>query len=91
MASAPHPLRLLVTDGWLLFAARSVRLFAYGLVSVILVLYLEDLGLSHARIGLLLTLTLVGDTAISFWLTTSADRMGRRRTSRDVGRRWHAI
>ena len=63
----------------LLFSTRIVRLFAYGLVSVVLALYLAELGLSEAAIGALLTLTLVGDAAISLWLTTRADRMGRRR------------
>jgi MFS family permease len=52
---------------------------AYGLVSVVLALYLAELGLSEAAIGGLLTLTLVGDAAISLWLTTRADRIGRRR------------
>src|SRR5574341_923890 len=66
-------------DVRLLFAARSARLFAYGLVSVVLVLHLSELGLSQARIGLLLTLTLLGDTAISLSITTRADRVGRRR------------
>lgn len=69
----------LTPDGRLLFATRSARLFGYGLFSVVLVLYLETLGLSAKRIGWLLTLTLLGDTAISLWLTTSADRLGRRR------------
>ncbi len=72
--------RTLTPDGWLLFATRCVRLFAYGLLSVVLALYLNELGLSNGRIGVLLTLTLVGDTAISLWLTTTADRVGRRRT-----------
>jgi MFS family permease len=45
-----------------------------------LVLYLAQVGLSEASIGLLLTLTLIGDTVISLWLTTRADRFGRRRT-----------
>jgi MFS family permease len=72
-------LRFLTPDGWLLFATRCVRLYAYGLISVILMLYLSQLGLSNTRIGLLLTLTLVGDTAVSLWLTTRADRLGRRR------------
>jgi MFS family permease len=72
-------LRSLTPDGWLLFATRCLRLFAYGLVSVILMLYLSQLGLSNSRIGLLLTLTLVGDTAVSLWLTTHADRLGRQR------------
>ncbi len=37
------------------------------------------MGLSEPQIGLLLTLTLIGDTAISLWITTTADRVGRRR------------
>ena len=63
-----------------LFSTRVVRLFAYGSLSVMLALYLAALGLTEPQIGLLLTLTLVGDTAISLWLTTRADRFGRRRT-----------
>ncbi len=42
-------------------------------------IYLSRAGLSEARIGLLFTLTLVGDTIISLWITTNADRRGRRR------------
>jgi MFS family permease len=63
----------------LLFATRSVRLFAYGFLSVVLVLHLLAAGLGETQIGLLLTLTLLGDTAISLWITTRADRSGRRR------------
>jgi MFS family permease len=66
-------------DGRLLFATRAVRMFGYGLASVVLVLYLSALGLPDPAIGLLLTLTLLGDAAISLWLTTHADRVGRRR------------
>ena len=44
-----------------------------------LVLYLAYIGLSGPAIGLLLTLTLLGDAAISLWITTRADRAGRRR------------
>jgi MFS family permease len=54
-------------------------MFAYGLLSVVLVLYLAQLGLNEGLIGLLLSLTLIGDAAISLWMTTSADRIGRRR------------
>ena len=66
-------------DVVLIFAARIARLAAYGLLSVVLVLYLAALGLSEGRIGLLLTLSLVGDAAVSLWMSTSADRLGRRR------------
>ncbi len=75
----PGALRELDRDGRLLFATRFVRLFAYGALSVVLVLYLTSLGLSESQTGLLLTLTLLGDTAMSLWLTTRADRLGRRR------------
>ena len=64
----------------LLFATRIVRLFCYGFLSVVLALYLAQAGLSEKLIGLLFTLTLAGDAGISLWLTTSADRFGRRRT-----------
>ncbi len=66
-------------DVWLLFASRFIRLFAYGALSVVLVFYLAGLGLSESRIGVLLTAILVGDTVVSLYLTTRADRFGRRR------------
>ncbi|MBM4220758.1 MAG: MFS transporter, partial [Gammaproteobacteria bacterium] len=66
-------------DVRLLFAARIVRLFAYGFVSVVLALYLAARGLSEWGIGLLLSATLLGDAVITLWLTTIADRFGRRR------------
>src|SRR3954466_9066509 len=72
-------LRALTADGSLLFATRFVRLFAYGALSVVLVLYLVALGLTEAATGVLLTATLLGDTLVSLYLTTRADRFGRRR------------
>jgi len=45
----------------------------------VLVLYLVQVGLTTTQVGLLLTFTLLGDTAISLWLTTQADHLGRRR------------
>lgn len=72
-------LHALSPDARLLFVTRVTRLFAYGFLSVVLVLYLATLGFGDGQVGLLLTLTLLGDTAISFWLTTRADRLGRRR------------
>jgi len=67
------------SDISILFITRIIRLFVYGLISVILVLYLIQVGLDEKQIGLLLSLTLAGDAAISLWITTSADRAGRRR------------
>src|SRR5215212_3713586 len=72
-------LRSLDADGHLLFATRVVRMFAFGLLSVVLVLYLAQQGLTQQQIGRLLTWTLVGDVVISLGLTLVADRLGRRR------------
>jgi MFS family permease len=54
-------------------------MFAYGVASVVLVLHLAAAGVPETRIGLLLSLTLLGDVAISLATTTRADRAGRRR------------
>jgi MFS family permease len=67
------------SDVALLFTTRTLRLFCYGGLAVVLVLYLTAVGLSGGEIGLLLALTLLGDAGISLWLTTHADRLGRRR------------
>jgi MFS family permease len=67
-------------DAWLLFLARAVRMSGYGALGLVLVLYLTSAGLDAGQIGVLLALTLAGDTVISLFLTTHADRIGRRRT-----------
>src|SRR6202048_857453 len=71
--------RFLTKDVFFLFVTRFIRLFAYGSLSVVLVFYLTGLGLSTSKTGVLFTLTLIGDTVISLYLTTRADRVGRRR------------
>ena len=79
MTALAANLRALGVDGRLLFLTRAARMFSYGFLSVVLVLYLAALGFSEGRIGLLLTLTLVGDTLISLAITLHADRIGRKR------------
>lgn len=64
----------------LLFTTRTLRLFGYGFLSVVLALYLIDSGFDDVLMGLLFSLTLVGDAGISLLLTTTADRFGRRKT-----------
>ena len=72
-------LRGLGRDGRLLFAMRTLRMFGYGFLAVVLVLYLVAAGLDPLAVGIVLTFTLIGDTLLSLWLTTNADRLGRRR------------
>jgi MFS family permease len=59
---------------------RTIRMAAYGGLAVVLALFLVELGLEPGAIGLLLALTLGGDAVISLFLTTHADRFGRRAT-----------
>ncbi|TVY50240.1 putative membrane protein [Lachnellula cervina] len=65
-------------DVKLLCTQRFVRLFAYGGSTLILVAYLSELGVSKEKIGLFMTLTLIGDTVISLVLTLFADGLGRK-------------
>lgn len=55
-------------------------MFAYGSIALILALFLAAVGSSDERIGLFMTLTLLGDVCVSLLLTLAADRIGRRRT-----------
>lgn len=66
-------------DSYILFATRTIRLFAYGLLSVILALYLAGLGLSTGQIGVLFSLTLLGDVIVSLLIAFTADRIGRKK------------
>jgi predicted MFS family arabinose efflux permease len=65
-------------DTKLLCLQRFVRLFAYGGSTLILVSYLKAVGIGYTKVGLFMTLTLVGDVLISFCLTLIADGLGRK-------------
>ncbi|OAQ65835.1 MFS general substrate transporter [Pochonia chlamydosporia 170] len=67
-------------DIHLLILQRFTRLFAYGASTLILVSYLQSLGNSRTQSGLFMTLTLTGDILISFVLTLTADKIGRKTT-----------
>ncbi|KAI9333463.1 major facilitator superfamily domain-containing protein [Obelidium mucronatum] len=81
MPAAPTVLRTLLAlpnSAKALFATRSLRLFAYGSLGVLLVLYLKALGLRDDDIGYFLTITLLGDSLVSLFVTGNADSMGRK-------------
>ncbi len=63
----------------ILFATRTLRLVAFGGLSVVLVSYLAAVGVDAWSIGLILSVALLGDALITLWLTTHADQLGRRR------------
>ncbi len=66
-------------DGRLILAARAVRTFAYGYLSVLLGVYLETIGLAPWQVGAVLTATLAGSAALTVAFSLVADRYGRRR------------
>lgn len=66
-------------DGKLILAARGIRTFAYGFLSILLGLYLDGLGFSPLQVGAVLTTTLAGSAALTILFTSVADRYGRRR------------
>ncbi|MGH2396217.1 MAG: MFS transporter [bacterium] len=66
-------------DGRLILAARGIRTFAYGFLSVLLGVYLDGLGFLPWQVGAVLTATLTGSAALTVLFTRVADRYGRRR------------
>ncbi|EDK45911.1 conserved hypothetical protein [Lodderomyces elongisporus NRRL YB-4239] len=63
----------------LLWLSVFLRMASYGLTNQVLVLYLRSIKISPSKIGVFMTLTLIGDTLISYCLTWYADQIGRRR------------
>ena len=69
----------LTRDGRLLLAAKMVRTFAYGFLSVILAIYLKIIGFDEVLIGLILTTTLLNSVVFTLVASFYADKMGRRK------------
>ncbi len=66
-------------DGRLILAARAARAFGYGFLAVVLGRFLDELGLDPVRIGVILSASLIGAAALTLFLSSVADRWGRRR------------
>lgn len=69
------------TDVLLLFAARSLRMFSYGMISVIFIQFLlTNKQLDLSEVNTLQSLVVIGDVLVSIVLTTQADVIGRKNT-----------
>ncbi|KAG7664790.1 uncharacterized protein J8A68_001672 [[Candida] subhashii] len=66
------------SDIRILWSSVFFRMASYGLTNQVLTLYLRSINISEQNIGIFMTLTLVGDTIISYFLTWNADKIGRR-------------
>lgn len=69
-------------DGRLVLVARGLRTFAYGFLSVLLGVYLEQAGFAPWQVGAVLTATLTGSAVLTVLFSVYADRLGRRRMLR---------
>ncbi len=71
--------RELAADVARVLVSRAARLLAFGATSVVLALHLEKRGFGMAAFGLLVTLTLLGDAALTLGLATFGGRLGKKR------------
>src|SRR5690242_17911815 len=72
-------LRATGRDAYIIITLRSLRMFTSGIPSLILALFFASLKFPDSRIGVFMTLTLLGDVLLSLLLTLIADKLGRRR------------
>jgi MFS family permease len=63
-----------------ILAMRGLRSLAYGLLSVMLAVAMANAGFSPVAIGILFTVSLVGDVVGTYVIGIAADSWGRRRT-----------
>ncbi|TKA55538.1 hypothetical protein B0A53_02714 [Rhodotorula sp. CCFEE 5036] len=66
-------------DVALLLVSRFIRMAGFGAFAPVLILYLRHIGFSDRAVGLFLSATLLGDVALSLFVTWTADALGRRR------------
>ena len=66
-------------DAWLITVARGTRTFSQSLISVIMALYLDELGFNLVQIGAVLTVGIAGVSFFAFAVGLVSVRVGRRR------------
>jgi MFS family permease len=66
-------------NGRLVLLGKAFRAFGFGLNSIVLGLYLVELGLDAAAVGAVLSAALVGTTLLTLVIAIFGDRLGRRR------------
>src|SRR6185503_18120754 len=58
--------------------AKTVRTFCYGFLGIVLPIYLGELGMSAAGVGVAVTLTLAGSALLTWAVRRPAERLGPR-------------
>ena len=67
------------------FVAKATRTFCYGFLGIVLPIYLSELGLSAAGLGVAVTLTLAASAALTWIVRRPAERYGVRPTLLALG------
>jgi MFS family permease len=70
--------RALSREAKLLYWGRGLRAFGDGFISLVLPLYLTELGFDPFRVGVITAGTLLGSAALTIWVGFAAHRHGRR-------------
>lgn len=65
-------------DVAVVFVAKTARTFCYGFLGILLPVYLSDLGMTAAGIGVAVTLMLVGSAVLTWAIRRPAERYGGR-------------
>ena len=65
-------------NGRLVFVAKTARTSCYGFLGVLLPVYLIELGLSAAELGVAITLTLLASATMTWAVRRPAERWGPR-------------
>lgn len=73
-----HSLKQSSADIRLLWFSVFVRMLSFGLTNQVLTLYLKEIGISEVNIGMFMSLTMIGDSIISYFLTWNANKIGNR-------------
>jgi MFS family permease len=69
----------LTIDGRRILAARVIRAFSYGFLSIVLAIYLKLIGFNDFMIGFILTLTLLNSVIFTLVASFYASKLGRRK------------
>ena len=66
-------------DIYFILLQRFLRMMAFGMAALVMGIFLWRSGNKGTQVGTFMSLTLLGDAAISYFLTLNADRIGRRK------------
>ena len=73
------PLQWINRDGKLIIFSRAFRLFAQGSISILLVIYLKEVGFSLIQVGFFISAGVLGGGFLSIMVAFIGDVIGRRR------------